>query len=236
MPPLEYCSDEQQVTAHEYDVWFNQDSPSARWGRFWFSPKRTVFLNTPLRKLPKALSLKPQDRVLDIGCGYAGSLIYLHRKVGFTAMMEGLDCSPLMIEGARAEVVSRGLEDRIRLKVGLATQLPYPDNSFDHVLCTFVIKHLSDGLLRDMLREVSRVLKPGGRFCVWEAAPSRYGFMQAWNLRLLRMGVSVMHLRTAETLSELLGQAGFSGLQPFGQGPYYYYPPLPRAGFIATRP
>ena len=236
MPPSDGSDDEQQVTAHEYDEWFTQDSLGARWGRFWFSPKRTIFLNTPIRKLPRELSLKSSDRVLDIGCGYAGSLIYLHGRVGFTSVMEGIDCSHQMIEGARVEVANRGLNDRIHLKVGLATKLPYADQTFDHVLCTFVIKHLSDDLLRDMFREVSRVLRPGGRFSVWEAAPSRYGFMRVWNMKLMKMGVSVVHLRTAEDLRGLLEQAGFAGLQPFGHGLYYYYPPMPRRGFIATRP
>ena len=150
--------------------------------------------------------------------------------------MEGLDCSGLMIERAQEEIRARELEGRLRVQQGVATQLPYEENTFDIVFSTYVIKHLSDALLRDMFREVLRVLKPGGRFCVWDAAPSRYGFMQVWNLRLMETGVSVMHLRTAEQLRALLEEAGFTDLRPYGGGLYYYYPPLPRAGFIATRP
>lgn len=86
-----------------------------------------------------------------------------------------------------------------------------------------------------MFEEVKRVLKPGGRFCVWEAAPSRYRSMNVWNLMLLRSGNSVVHLRSAGELRGLLEDAGFIIGRPFGQGLYYFYPPLPRTGFIATK-
>ena len=105
----------------------------------------------------------------------------------------------------------------------------------DVVFSTYMIKHLSDTLLREMFREVLRVLKPGGHFCVWDAAPSRYAFMQVWNLKLLETGVSVCHLRSAAQLRAFLEETGFTDLRPYGEGFYYYYPPLPRAGFIAAR-
>jgi hypothetical protein len=59
--------------------------------------------------------------------------------------------------------------------------------------------------------------------------------MNVWNLLLLRAGNSVVHLRTAEELRALLEEAGFVIERPFGHGLYYFYPPLPRAGFIAAR-
>ena len=229
-------NDEQLSTANDYDRWLAQDTFGARWVRFWFAPKQTLFLNTPARKLPGLLSLTAADKVLDIGCGYGGLLIYLNRKVGFTQVMEGLDCSALMVQRAQAEMRNRGLDSLVSIRQGLATKLPYTDGSFDVVLSTYVIKHLSDQLTREMFGEVMRVLKPGGRFCLWEAAPSRNVYLQVLNLKLLKMGVSTAHLRTAGQLRECLESAGFSDLQPYGHGPYYYYPPLPRVGFIARRP
>jgi ubiquinone/menaquinone biosynthesis C-methylase UbiE len=229
-------SDEQLTTANDYDRWLAQNTFGAHWVRFWFAPKQTLFLNTPARKLPALLSLTAEDKVLDIGCGYGGLLIYLNRRVGFTQVMEGLDCSALMVQRARAEMRSRGLDSRIRISQGLATKLPYPDKTFDVVLSTYVIKHLSDQLSQEMLGEVMRVLKPGGRLCLWEAAPSRNFYLQVLNLKLLKMGVSTAYLRTADQLRHCLESAGFANLQPYGQGPYYYYPPLPRVGFIARRP
>lgn len=233
----EGAGNDELETARSYDAWLSQDTLVAHWMRFWLAPPRTVWLNTPVRWLPDALSLRPSDRVLDIGCGYGGVLIYLQRRVGITETMEGLDCSPLMVERGRKEVLSRGLQDAINLRQGVATVLPYPDASRDVVLCTYVIKHLPDALLRQMLLEVRRVLKPGGRLCLWEAAPSRYPFMQSLNMKLLQKGwTSFVRLRTMEEVRNFLEEAGFTGLRPYGNGLYYYYPPLPRVGFIAFKP
>ena len=228
---------EELETARDYDSWLSQDTFGSRWMRFWLAPPRTVWLNTPVRWLPDAISLRPSDRILDIGCGYGGMLIYLQRRVGVSVPMEGLDCSPLMVERGRKEIMSRGLRDKINLRQGVATVLPYPDHSLDVVLCTYVIKHLSDPLLRQMLSEIRRVLKPGGRLCLWEAAPSRYPFMQSWNMKLLRKGwSSFLRLRAMGELQSFLEDAGYRSIRPYGTGLYYYYPPLPRAGFIALNP
>ncbi|MFA7403102.1 MAG: class I SAM-dependent methyltransferase [Pelobacteraceae bacterium] len=237
MSVLEHAiNDEELTTADDYNRWLAQDTFGARWVRFWFAPKQTLFLNTPARKLPGLLSLTPEDKVLDIGCGYGGLLIYLKRRVGFTEVMEGLDSSGLMVTRARTEMQRRGLDSCINIRQGMATKLPYPDGSLDVVLSTYVIKHLSDESLLEMFREVKRVLKPDGRFCLWEAAPSKNIYLQVFNLKLLKMGVSTTYLRTSEQLRQSLESAGFCDLQPYGHGPYYYYPPLPRVGFIARRP
>ncbi len=224
-------------TAHNYDVWLSRGTPMARWMRFWLAPQRTVWLNTPVRWLQEALSLQPSSRVLDIGCGYGGILLYLRRRAGITETLDGLDCSRLMVERGRKEMQRRGLQDAITLKQGVATALPYPDASRDVVVCTYVIKHLPDPLLRQMLLEIRRVLKPGGRLCLWEAGPSRYPFMQVWNMKLLRTGwAAPVYLRTLEELRNRLDEAGFADIRPYGNGFYYYYPPLPRVGFIASNP
>jgi len=235
---IPHC-DEQRFTACEYDRWLSRNSFSARWVRFWFSPRRTLWLNTPIRSLREVAGISHSDRILDIGCGYGGVLLYLRRKrggaPGASASWEGLDNSSLMVKGAREEIRQRGLENDIRITEGMATRLPYGDGTFDVVLNGYVAKHLSDERFRDMLREVKRVLKPGGRFCMWEAIPSRFVFMNVWNLKLLKVGVSVIHMRTAKELRVLLEEEGFVIRQPFGHGLYYFYPPLPRGGFIAVR-
>jgi SAM-dependent methyltransferase len=239
-PPFIPHCDEQRFTACEYDRWLSRNSLSARWVRFWFSPRRILWLNTPISTLPQAAGISPSDRILDIGCGYGGVLLYLRRKLGGVpggaSGWEGLDNSSLMVQRAREEIRQRRLEKDIRVTEGIATKLPYDDATLDVVLSGYVVKHLSDARLRDMIREAKRVLKPGGRFCVWEAIPSRFGFMNVWNLKLLRVGVSVIHMRTAKEIRVLLEEEGFVIRQPFGHGLYYFYPPLPRAGFIAVRP
>jgi ubiquinone/menaquinone biosynthesis C-methylase UbiE len=209
----------------------------ARWARFWFSPARTLAVNTPARHLPDALPLRRTDRVLDVGCGCAGLLIYLHHRVRLEQPLEGLDASPFMVEWARRELEARHLAEHIHVQVGGATNLPFPDRTFDAVLSTYVIKHLPDPELRKLLQEVRRVLKPGGAFCLWEAAPSRLEFLHSWHMKLLRIGEATVKLRSPAEVRGFLQEAGFVRLRPFGEGHrYLYYPPLRRTGFLANVP
>src|SRR5260370_38482300 len=66
------------------------------------------------------------------------------------------------------EIPRPGVHGRIRLQVAPATRLPYEDGSFDVVLTSHVLKHLDDEALLTSFREVARVLRPGGRFLLWE--------------------------------------------------------------------
>ena len=221
--------------AEEYDRWVTEISLAGKWIRYWFSPKRAVFLNTPVRKLPSKLSLGSNDKILDIGCGYGGVLIYLHRRIMGHEDMEGIDVSPLMVKLAREEIRGRGLEDKIRIRQGLGTQLPYTSQTFDVVLSTYVVKHLSDDSLRLMLEEVKRVLKTGGYFCFWEAAPCRIRRLDELNRKLMSENISVINLRTSDELYHMVEETGFRNIEVFAHAPYLYYPILPRVGFIASK-
>lgn len=96
-------------------------------------------------------------RVLDLGC--AG---------GF--MAEALDDRGATVTGidpatdaiAAAEAHARAGSRSIRYDVGVGEALPYGDASFDHVVCVDVLEHVRD--LDQVLAEVARVLRPGGRF------------------------------------------------------------------------
>lgn len=227
--------DEQDKTAWDYDRWMNKKSFIGRWMRYWFSPGRVIFVNTPALKLPSKLSLSCSDKILDIGCGYGSLLIYLHEKIGFRNKIEGIDVSPVMVGLAKKELQKKGLEKKIAIKIGRGTDLPYPDKTFNIVLSTYVVKHLCDDSLLLMLKEVLRVLKKGGYFCFWEAAPSRINALDKINRKLLSSEVSTIHLRSSEELHQIMEETGFHNIERFGHAPYLYYPFLPRVGFIAVK-
>jgi ubiquinone/menaquinone biosynthesis C-methylase UbiE len=87
--------------------------------------------------------------VLEVGCGTG---LILRRIQGFARVARGVDLSPGMLERARA----RGLD----VVEGSATELPFPDESFD-VACSFkVLAHVRD--IRRALAEMARVVRPGG--------------------------------------------------------------------------
>ncbi len=226
---------EQDKTAREYDRWAGRSSFWGKWFRYWLAPGRILFLNTPARKLPKTLSLNRDDKILDIGCGCGSLLIYLHKRIGFQVTLEGLDVSAVMVGLAEREINKSGLEGKVRIRQGRGTELPYMDGTFNVVLSTYLIKHLSDDALVAMLEEVKRVLKPSGYFCFWEAAKSNIKVLDWINMKFLSIEISTINLRSSEDLYQKLTNAGFDNTQRFGRTPYLYYPFLPRVGFICRR-
>ena len=97
-------------------------------------------------------------KVLDVGCGGGFSCEYLARR---GAIVHGIDQSPSCIAAAQKHAsVSQLAIDYCH---AYAESLPYPDQSFDVVVCVDVLEHVAD--LQQTIAEIHRVLKPGGMFC-----------------------------------------------------------------------
>jgi ubiquinone/menaquinone biosynthesis C-methylase UbiE len=110
-------------------------------------------------RLVERAELQAGERLLDIGCGTGSLLVALKRRAP-AAHVTGLDPDPkaLRIAGAKAE--RAGLS--VQLDRGFSDRLPYPERSFHHVFSSFMFHHLEPGRKRATLREVLRVLRPGG--------------------------------------------------------------------------
>jgi demethylmenaquinone methyltransferase/2-methoxy-6-polyprenyl-1,4-benzoquinol methylase len=79
----------------------------------------------------------------------------------------GLDQSPEMLSGARAKLdEDQELASRIELVQGEAESLPFPDGAFDHLTFTYLLRYVDDA--GGTLRELARVVKPGGRIASLE--------------------------------------------------------------------
>jgi len=106
------------------------------------------------------LGINRSDRVLDVGCGHGRSLTELAARA-CEGRVVGVDPSELMVEIAMQR--SRPLIEADRVNVVLANveTLPFPSDFFDKVLCVHVLYFWKD--LDVPLREIARVLKPGGR-------------------------------------------------------------------------
>lgn len=107
--------------------------------------------------------LRPEDVVLDLGCG-TGTLALMARAEQPEAEIAGLDADPAILVRARAKAAAAGAP--IVFHEGRSNRLPFAGARFDAVLSTLFFHHLSDDDKRATAAEVLRVLTPGGRLVV----------------------------------------------------------------------
>ena len=121
----------------------------------------------------------PYGDALEIGCGTGFFLLNL-AQAGVLLRGHVTDISPGMVEVAKRNAAGLGME--VEGRVADAESIPYDDDSFDLVVGHAVLHHIPDVDLA--LREVLRVLRPGGRF-VFAGEPTRYGDVVARRLSRL---------------------------------------------------
>jgi demethylmenaquinone methyltransferase / 2-methoxy-6-polyprenyl-1,4-benzoquinol methylase len=96
--------------------------------------------------------------ILDVATGTAGVAIQLARQTG--AQVAGIDISEAMLGRGRERVRGAGLDEKISLQVGRAEELPFPNESFDAVSFTYLLRYVRDPAAT--VAELARVLRPGG--------------------------------------------------------------------------
>jgi ubiquinone/menaquinone biosynthesis C-methylase UbiE len=105
--------------------------------------------------------LGPGESVLDIGCGTGTLAIAAKRVVGGSGEVHAIDASPEMIARARRKAKRSRMD--VAFEMAQAQSLPFPDGRFDLVLSTVMLHHLPRAGRAQAVRDVRRVLKPGGR-------------------------------------------------------------------------
>jgi len=118
------------------------------------------------REIPRLLELKPESRVLEIGCGSGGYALHVAHEVGCNIL--GLDVNEPGILNGNQLAGARGLADRVRFEqCDASKKLPFEDRTFDAVFSNDVLCHLPGRA--QVLSEMFRVLKPGGRMLFSDA-------------------------------------------------------------------
>jgi len=126
------------------------------------------------RRTVRALALGASPRVLDLATG-TGDLAVDIARMHPDATVIGLDPSRQMLAIAERKLANRGLADRVTLVRGDAQHLPYRDGEMDAATIAFGIRNVPDRLAA--LREMARVVRPGGRVAVLELGEPRRGFL-----------------------------------------------------------
>ena len=97
------------------------------------------------------------ERILDVATGTAGVALQLARRS--PSRVVGLDLTEGMLRRGQHNVRRTGLQSRIQLVAGSADHLPFPDETFDALTFTYLLRYVSDPAAT--LRELARVVKPG---------------------------------------------------------------------------
>lgn len=115
------------------------------------------------------LPIGPRSRVLDVGCGLGGTA--RHVAQCFDCAVLGVDLTPAYVAAGRALTERAGLADRVELREGSAVELPVEEGSIDVALMLHVGMNLPDKAA--LMREVARVLVPGGTFGLFDVMSGR---------------------------------------------------------------
>jgi demethylmenaquinone methyltransferase / 2-methoxy-6-polyprenyl-1,4-benzoquinol methylase len=144
--------------------------------------------------------LVPGDAALDVCCGTGDLALELGGRVGPEGTVVGCDFSERMLDLAQGKATRRGASN-VRFEWADALDLPYPDGSFDAATVGFGARNLAD--LDRGLRELARVLRPGGRLVILEITqprrPPLSAFYSLWFDRIVPLLGTVAGDRSAYT-------------------------------------
>lgn len=128
----------------------------------------------------KRMNIQKGESALDVCCGTADWTLSLAKAVGNKGQAAGLDFSENMLAVGKRKVAESGL-DNIQLVHGNAMELPFDDDTFNYVTIGFGLRNVPDRM--KALKEMSRVVKPGGEVvCLETSQPTLIGFRQLYYL------------------------------------------------------
>lgn len=199
--------------AHQHDTSTPAPEAPADQGALIRWPKRYDLLvglalagrgNRVRADIADAISLQPGHSVLDVGCGTGTLTLALAQRAGPTGRTEGVDASAEMIAAAQQKANHQQIP--VRFQVAAAQALPYPDETFDAVATSLMIHHLPAADRIGVLKQMLRVLRPGGQLVIAEFQAPTWPLARQLTEHLLG------HDMAANDLDDIRGLAAAAGV------------------------
>jgi len=151
--------------------------------QYKFQPTYRAGMTNFLREhqIYKLLDPQPTDVVLDVGCASGRQLFQMANRI---ARGVGVDIAQSFVDAAEKERASHNIAN-LSFQQAFIEQLPFPDQSFDKIICAEVLEHVFD---KDVaLKELLRLLKPGGSLMITVPHLNSDGTWWGRLLRILRV-------------------------------------------------
>jgi len=195
--------------------------PAAGWK--WLLPiydpyVRLLGWDAVRRRLLDQIKFEPGHRLLDLGCA-TGTLVVDVKQSHPDVAVVGLDPDPEALTRAGRKAIRAGV--KLHLIRGFSDQLPFVDACFDRVACTGMFSLLSLAEKETTLREVCRVLRPGGSFHLLDVVKMPLGgslYRRVWR------SVRDSQVCTEHQIVALLDQSGLTAARKTGQHPFWLWP------------
>lgn len=151
--------------------------------------------------------IKPGDCVLEVGCATGTLTLAAKRQAGPSGKVFGIDIIPGMIERGQQKAAKANLD--VTFQSGNIEDIPFPNEHFDVVMCSFMIFHMSEKVRHKGIEEIYRVLKPHGRFLVLDLAlpPKPVSGM------ILKLLLGFMLKHDLKELQPVMESSGFSQIE-----------------------
>jgi ubiquinone/menaquinone biosynthesis C-methylase UbiE len=161
-----------------------------------------------LRKMTVNLAhIKTGDNVLEIGCATGTLSLAAKRQAGQEGNVFGIDIIPGMIEVSKKKAAEAKLD--VTFQLGNIEDIPFPNEHFDVVMCSFMIFHMSEKVRNKGIEEIFRVLKSKGSLLVLDLAlpPNKV------SRTILKLFLGFMLKHDLNELRPIMESSGFSQIE-----------------------